>query len=136
MLCTTQPEHRLPSAGVVVRRAVICVLCAGILAVPGPAPAAAPVRGQTLLPGVVYSRQVEFTAHGPVVIHVISAPKPTGLYALKPVLSNDSIIGRERVTSMEKRVSAQATVAAVNGDLRSEERRVGKECRSRWSPYH
>ena len=21
-------------------------------------------------------------------------------------------------------------------DLRSEERRVGKECRSRWSPYH
>ena len=28
---------------------------------------------------------------------------------------------------------------AENGngtDLRSEERRVGKECRSRWSPYH
>ena len=23
-----------------------------------------------------------------------------------------------------------------NGDIRSEERRVGKECRSRWSPYH
>ena len=22
------------------------------------------------------------------------------------------------------------------GELRSEERRVGKECRSRWSPYH
>ena len=22
------------------------------------------------------------------------------------------------------------------GNLRSEERRVGKECRSRWSPYH
>ena len=22
------------------------------------------------------------------------------------------------------------------GGLRSEERRVGKECRSRWSPYH
>ena len=27
------------------------------------------------------------------------------------------------------------TKAAVAG-LRSEERRVGKECRSRWSPYH
>ena len=29
---------------------------------------------------------------------------------------------------------------AINGDFReserSEERRVGKECRSRWSPYH
>ena len=24
----------------------------------------------------------------------------------------------------------------VAGALRSEERRVGKECRSRWSPYH
>ena len=23
-----------------------------------------------------------------------------------------------------------------NVELRSEERRVGKECRSRWSPYH
>ena len=23
-----------------------------------------------------------------------------------------------------------------HGALRSEERRVGKECRSRWSPYH
>ena len=25
---------------------------------------------------------------------------------------------------------------SVYGDNRSEERRVGKECRSRWSPYH
>ncbi|CAN0306942.1 unnamed protein product, partial [Ectocarpus fasciculatus] len=24
----------------------------------------------------------------------------------------------------------------INDALRSEERRVGKECRSRWSPYH
>ena len=26
--------------------------------------------------------------------------------------------------------------AVVGGALGSEERRVGKECRSRWSPYH
>src|SRR5260370_3807910 len=25
---------------------------------------------------------------------------------------------------------------ALGGGMRSEERRVGKECRSRWSPYH
>src|SRR5258707_8177824 len=31
------------------------------------------------------------------------------------------------------RSQARAILAA---DLRSEERRVGKECRSRWSPYH
>ena len=24
----------------------------------------------------------------------------------------------------------------IHGNIRSEERRVGKECRSRWSPYH
>ena len=28
------------------------------------------------------------------------------------------------------------SVAAHPGHIRSEERRVGKECRSRWSPYH
>src|SRR3712207_2473049 len=27
-------------------------------------------------------------------------------------------------------------VRQVRAELRSEERRVGKECRSRWSPYH
>ena len=30
----------------------------------------------------------------------------------------------------------EAAVRAFGGDGRSEERRVGKECRSRWSPYH
>ena len=28
------------------------------------------------------------------------------------------------------------TYADLPRDMRSEERRVGKECRSRWSPYH
>jgi hypothetical protein len=82
-----------------------------------PAPAATPIRGQALMPGVIYSRQLEFTAHGPVVMHVLAAPKPTGLYAVKPVLSNNAILGRERVTSMQRRFSAEATVAGINGDL-------------------
>ena len=30
---------------------------------------------------------------------------------------------------------AQADAVVIGGG-RSEERRVGKECRSRWSPYH
>ena len=29
-----------------------------------------------------------------------------------------------------------STIKGVMEDVRSEERRVGKECRSRWSPYH
>ena len=28
------------------------------------------------------------------------------------------------------------SIAVIGHQLRSEERRVGKECRSRWSPYH
>ena len=43
------------------------------------------------MPGVTYERQVQFTAYGPVAIHVLTAPRPTGAYALKPVLSNGAI---------------------------------------------
>src|ERR1043165_3328611 len=32
--------------------------------------------------------------------------------------------------------AAPALLGAQNAQYRSEERRVGKECRSRWSPYH
>jgi hypothetical protein len=81
---------------------------------PGSLHAATPVRGQTLMPNVVYSRQVEFTAHGPVVEHVLIAPRPTGLYAVKTVLSNNAVQGTERLTSMERRVSGDATVAGIN----------------------
>ena len=31
---------------------------------------------------------------------------------------------------------ARPVIEKYKADLRSEERRVGKECRSRWSPYH
>ena len=33
-------------------------------------------------------------------------------------------------------VVVKATSAEEISEIRSEERRVGKECRSRWSPYH
>src|SRR2546421_6938632 len=32
--------------------------------------------------------------------------------------------------------TAGITSSGATGNIRSEERRVGKECRSRWSPYH
>jgi len=32
--------------------------------------------------------------------------------------------------------STQRRATSRNAAIRSEERRVGKECRSRWSPYH
>ena len=107
----------LPWPGVVLRRVLIGALLT-VIAAAFAAPALAVT--QVLMPNVSYTRTVQFTAHGPVVLHVITAPRPGGLYQLKPLLSNGSIVGTERV--------------------RSEERRVGKECteqcRSRWSPYH
>jgi hypothetical protein len=92
------------------------VLAAAALAAIVAAPAAG-AQGTLLMPGVSYEKTVEFTPHGPVVVHLLRAPRPTGLYALKPVLSNDAIIGRERVTQMQRRVTTSATVAGVNGDL-------------------
>jgi hypothetical protein len=71
----------------------------------------------TLVPGVRYSRQVQFTVHGPVVFHVLTAPRPVGLYALKPVLSNELITGRETVTSMQRRLLPTTNVVGVNGDF-------------------
>src|SRR5207302_8207149 len=95
------------------RRAVIIVLVAGTLVAPA---AAAPIRGQALMPGVVYAKQVEFTTHGPVVLNVVSTPRPTGLYSVKAWLSNGAVPGRERLTDMENGLSAESTVVGVNGD--------------------
>jgi hypothetical protein len=98
----------------VLRRVLIgAVLAVAVAAFAAPALA----YTQVLMPGVTYSREVQFTAHGPVVLHVVTAPRPGGNYALKPILSNGSIVGRERVTSMQRDVSDSATVAGVNGDL-------------------
>src|SRR3712207_9507509 len=54
--------------------------------------------------------------------------------------------GREKAAKILKKKGVNALVViggdgSFNGanllsELRSEERRVGKECRSRWSPYH
>ena len=41
------------------------------------------------------------------------------------------------VLSMERMIQDIKTMKRLNiNAVRSEERRVGKECRSRWSPYH
>ena len=96
------------------RRILIGALLASLVAA-----FAAPARAatQVLMPNVSYKRTVQFTAHGPVVLNVVTAPRPGGLYQLKPLLSNGAILGTERVTDMQKDVSDSATVVGVNGDL-------------------
>lgn len=92
------------------RRAVIGALAALVLATPAAA------QPTVLMPGVTYEKQVQFTFHGPSVIHVLTMPRPGGLWSLKPVLSNDAILGTERVSAIQKRLAPFATVAGVNGD--------------------
>jgi Phosphodiester glycosidase len=69
-----------------------------------------------LWPGVTYEQGVQFTPRGPVAINVLRAPRPGGLTTLEPVLSNETIVGRETLTSMQRRLASQATTAGVNGD--------------------
>ena len=40
------------------------------------------------------------------------------------------------LSSDETRAAESARALGITRSYRSEERRVGKECRSRWSPYH
>jgi len=40
------------------------------------------------------------------------------------------------VEALAKALNIEKPHKIVHGAQRSEERRVGKECRSRWSPYH
>jgi flagellar hook assembly protein FlgD len=75
------------------------------------------VSSSLLLPGVNYTHEVDFTSRGPIVINVVTAPKPDGkLYSLAPALSNDQLRGKESLTRLEGRVAAGATTVAIDGD--------------------
>ena len=68
---------------------------------------------------------------------IIAGDGKVGL-ALTRLLSQE---GHDLVTidsnrAVLERDMQQFDVMTVVGNCRSEERRVGKECRSRWSPYH
>ena len=53
------------------------------------------------------------------------------------VLSLSNSIGSATTNSLASRLSFVFSAASTAfQSCRSEERRVGKECRSRWSPYH
>ena len=52
------------------------------------------------------------------------------------VLSRTDLIAEEDFVDFVKKVIIKIGTVFENHKARSEERRVGKECRSRWSPYH
>ena len=66
---------------------------------------------------MTFQQTVQVTVNGPVVMDVITGPRPGGTTTLEPLLSNDSLTGRETLTGLERRLSSTATYAAVNGDF-------------------
>jgi hypothetical protein len=84
-----------------------------VLACAAPATAAQSV----LWPGVTYERGVQLTPHGPVALSIIRGPRPGGTTTLEPLLSNDSLLGRETLSAMQRRTAGVATTAGVNGDF-------------------
>src|SRR5438477_177360 len=84
--------------------------CTSLPAGASPGIATQIVAQSLLMPGVSYQREVQFTPHGPVVLDVVTAPRPDGsLYTLAPGLSNGAIVATEKLTDMEKTLSATST---------------------------
>ena len=54
------------------------------------------------------------------------------------IINNTITVANDKavVLGADSFTSDYSTVSMVQQAFRSEERRVGKECRSRWSPYH
>src|SRR2546426_12721796 len=80
--------------------------------------------------------------HGPPVLLIMGLGYPSVMwYRTRPVLApryrtlvlDNRGVGRSSMPPGPYPIALMASDAAA---VRSEERRVGKECRSRWSPYH
>src|SRR3712207_9489403 len=57
--------------------------------------------------------------------------------APQPVAQVENLTGKSTaVTLAQEFVDGLESLKLTPGPVRSEERRVGKECRSRWLPYH
>ena len=79
------------------------------------ATAQAPVL--VLMPGVTFQQDVRFTPQGPIVVDVITVPRPGGLYSLTPALAGGTVSGGLKpVTGIEADASGTAMVAGINGD--------------------
>src|ERR1051326_5784755 len=86
--------------------------------------------------GAYASRKIEDKPK--VVLLDLKLPKVDGIEVLKRVKADErtrSIPVVMLTSSQEERDVSETYRLGVNS-YRSEERRVGKECRSRWSPYH
>ena len=54
----------------------------------------------------------------------------------EPIVAGSAVAAGISVVTIVAILAVVAAAPVVAQATRSEERRVGKECRSRWSPYH
>src|SRR3712207_9540109 len=92
------------------------------------------LRGLTPAPVTAFTRDgdVDHAANAKLAQWLVSVDGVKGLVLLGHAGEGTYLTPDEQVALI------RTVVEAVDGQVpvRSEERRVGKECRSRWSPYH
>src|SRR5256885_13944179 len=92
----------------------------------------------TLFPYTTLSRSLSSSSDQEV---AFQAPASPGLVRLSVMVAQREVRARAEAlitvaASLEPAIGPTVVNARGLPGYRSEERRVGKECRSRWSPYH
>src|SRR2546430_15205259 len=97
-----------------------------------------PLGGGPVSPRVTKEQRAEAFLHR--ILALTGAKKVDGAYVLNvgkvQFQLRDRFIRRLQNPQDPKSPYEETCFYLVHNGMRSEERRVGKECRSRWSPYH
>src|ERR1041385_1171316 len=90
------------------------------------------------LGGVVAENEVDLAARGGLVERYGEVGVAEVALVLGDLVLEDQVVAKRRPGQLGDQRVVLVEIGAMVGehDVRSEERRVGKECRSRWSPYH
>src|SRR5690348_4631722 len=92
------------------------------------------------LPGFGTASYLDYLVPGVVIMSALSASMWSGMTVLEEIdrgiMDRFLVLPLHRSAIINASAVLQALTTAVQSILRSEERRVGKEWRSRWSPYH
>src|ERR1035441_142151 len=120
----TVPRHDKAGRGGFMRRflTLVFMLCVAI-------PAGISISGCTRNPAGNYCNGLGYGLKDTEVASITLQPQTTGI---------SLAFGQTMTVQQPNAVTCKGAGASVSSNqyTRSEERRVGKECRSRWSPYH
>jgi len=98
----------------VVRRAALAMLAAVLLLVPAHRALGATT---TLWPGVTFAQTIQVTPSGPVVVDVLTGPRPGGATTLRTFLTSGQLTQRQALTAAERQLAPTVTLAGINGDF-------------------